>query len=437
MLALDYIIEKLFKLNLLEGVLPTLFSSASSIYNKLFSVLGILLFTFVIVFIVRDLFQKGITKALMRCLMFFLIYFCALLFFQEGAKKLQDFNTLSQEVQGQLVDSISGNLDQISGSNSEKLLGNTAQLDSTTKIRNVIFDEFILKPYALLNYGKTDLSKEEFQQYLVPKNEVYDKERVKKINAKIKTDSAKNAYLTSDRMTEKIAVLLNTLVMIFVIGTAVLLIDVANILIQLLLYGLIFLMPSLLFLALIPNMHHLLKNGMLLFGTLFASKMVIDFGFGLLFAILHVLDSFFVVTNIVTILVGLLVKLLLGLFVWKNKGMIFRALTKGQAELRSTTFFSLPHFPSSATEKQTVSSPFSTETQPSMQNAASSPRNTATPKAAENEEFYDNLLVQTGKEEQSVIPLKEVVHPTKKTLNNSEPEKEISYIIDIVPKLIL
>ncbi|MFD1899164.1 hypothetical protein GQR36_01770 [Enterococcus termitis] len=128
--------------------------------------------------------------------------------------------------------------------------------------------------------------------------------------------------------------LTNTLIMLFVIGLAVLLIGLANVLVQLLIYALIFVFPSLLFLALIPNMHHLLKNGFMLLGTLFASKVALGFGFGLLFSILNLIDSFFVVTNIVTMLVGLFVKVLLVEFIWKNKGQIVRTLTKGQAELK-------------------------------------------------------------------------------------------------------
>ena len=76
----------------------------------------------------------------------------------------------------------------------------------------------------------------------------------------------------------------------------------------------------------------------MMLGTLFASKIGIGFGFGLLFSIINLLDSFFVVTNIVTMLVGLFVKVLLGLFIWKNKGQIVRSLTKGKTELRDFTF---------------------------------------------------------------------------------------------------
>lgn len=200
-------------------------------------------------------------------------------------------------------------------------------------------------------------------------------------------------------MTEKVAVLLNTFVMLLVIGIAVLLIGVANILIQLLIYGIIFLFPSLLFLALIPNMHHLLKNGFMMLGTLFASKIGIGFGFGLLFSIINLLDSFFVVTNIVTMLVGLFVKVLLGLFVWKNKGQIVRSLTKGKTELRD---FTLPKRPANNRQQQM-------EQREDQQNRlAEQAYKTQT---AENDylrsgveldhayrqnDFQDNLLVQAG-----------------------------------------
>lgn len=337
-LALDYIIEQLFNLNLLDGILPDLFSKAGSIYNQLFSVLGILLFTFVIVISVKDFFEKGISKALIRFGIFTLIYAGSMAFFSDGAAKVQEVNTISQNVQGQLVDLTSGSLNTSNQSTTEKLIGGGQQLDGTSNIRNLIFDEFIIKPYALLNFGKTDITKEQFELYLVKKGEPFDKAKTKEIEKKIKHDSDKNFYLTSDRMTEKVAVLLNTFVMLLVVGVGVLLIGVANILIQLLIYGIIFLFPSLLFLALIPNMHHLLKNGFMMLGTLFASKVGIGFGFGLLFSIINLLDSFFVVTNIVTMLVGLFVKVLLGLFIWKNKGQIVRSLTKGKTELRDFTF---------------------------------------------------------------------------------------------------
>ena len=337
-LALDYVIDKLFSLNLLDGILPDLFSTAASIYNQLFSVLGILLFTFLIVISVKDFFEKGISKALIRFGIFTLIFAGSMAFFSDGAAKVQEVNTISQNVQGQLVDLTSGSLNSSNQITTEKLIGGGQQLDGTSNIRNLIFDEFIIKPYALLNFGKTDITKEQFELYLVKKGDSFDKAKTKEIEKKIKQDSEKNSYLTSDRMTEKVAVLLNTFVMLLVIGIAVLLIGIANILIQLLIYGIIFLFPSLLFLALIPNMHHLLKNGFMMLGTLFASKIGIGFGFGLLFSIINLLDSFFVVTNIVTMLVGLFVKVLLGLFIWKNKGQIVRSLTKGKTELRDFTF---------------------------------------------------------------------------------------------------
>lgn len=336
-LALDYVIEKLFNLNLLEGVLPDLFSTANTIYTKLFSLLGILLFTFVIIISIKDFYEKGFTKVLIRFGVFILIYFGSLTFFSEGSIKVQEINALSQNVQGQLVNLTSGSLNKNQQSSSDKLLTQSVS-DGTTNIRNMIFDEFILKPYALLNFGKTDLTKTEFENYLIKQTENFDEKKSNQIKEKIKVDSEQNSYLTSDRMTEKVVVLINTLIMISVIGIAVLIIGLSNIIIQLLIYGVIFLLPSLLFLALIPNMHHLLKNGFILLGTLFATKIGIGFSFGLLFSILNIIDSFFVVTNIISMLVGLFIKVLLGIFIWKNKAKIVKVLTKGKAELADINF---------------------------------------------------------------------------------------------------
>lgn len=443
-LALDYVIDKLFSLNLLEGVLPDLFSTTGAIYNKLFSVVGILLFTFVIVISVKDFFEKGISKALIRFGIFTLIYVGSMTFFSDGANKVQEVNTLSQNVQGQLVDLTSGSLTKNTGNISEKLLGSNQQLDGTSNIRNLIFDEFVIKPYALLNFGKTDVSKEQFESYLVKSGETFDQKKTDEIADKIKKDSEKNSYLTSDRMTEKVAVLLNTFIMLIVIGTAVLIIGVANILIQLLIYGILFLFPSLLFLALIPNMHHLLKNGFMLLGTLFASKIGIGFGFGLLFSILNLLDSFFVVTNIVTMIVGLFVKVLLGLFIWKNKGQIVRSLTKGKAELKDFSF----------NPKQAIQDRQQQRAQKENQQNRYAEQDYKT-QTAENDylrsgieldhayrqnELQDNLLVQAGEEETSLhqtampfdeqpIESKEEPLPTD-TFDVNDSEESFNYPVE-------
>ncbi|EAC2894587.1 hypothetical protein KQY62_002018 [Listeria monocytogenes] len=443
-LALDYVIDKLFSLNLLEGVLPDLFSTTGAIYNKLFSVVGILLFTFVIVISVKDFFEKGISKALIRFGIFTLIYVGSMTFFADGANKVQEVNTLSQNVQGQLVDLTSGSLTKNTGNISENLLGSNQQLDGTSNIRNLIFDEFVIKPYALLNFGKTDVSKEQFESYLVKSGETFDQKKTDEIADKIKKDSEKNSYLTSDRMTEKVAVLLNTFIMLIVIGTAVLIIGVANILIQLLIYGILFLFPSLLFLALIPNMHHLLKNGFMLLGTLFASKIGIGFGFGLLFSILNLLDTFFVVTNIVTMIVGLFVKVLLGLFIWKNKGQIVRSLTKGKAELKDFSF----------NPKQAIQERQQQRAQKEDQQNHYAEQDYKT-QTAENDylrsgieldhayrqnELQDNLLVQAGEEEtslhQTAMPFDEQPMESKEeplptdTFDVNDSEESFNYPVE-------
>ena len=443
-LALDYVIDKLFSLNLLEGVLPDLFSTTGAIYDKLFSVVGILLFTFVIVISVKDFFEKGISKALIRFGIFTLIYVGSMSFFSDGANKVQEVNTLSQNVQGQLVDLTSGSLTKNTGNISENLLGSNQQLDGTSNIRNLIFDEFVIKPYALLNFGKTDVSKEQFESYLVKSGETFDQKKTDEIADKIKKDSEKNSYLTSDRMTEKVAVLLNTFIMLIVIGTAVLIIGVANILIQLLIYGILFLFPSLLFLALIPNMHHLLKNGFMLLGTLFASKIGIGFGFGLLFSILNLLDTFFVVTNIVTMIVGLFVKVLLGLFIWKNKGQIVRSLTKGKAELKDFSF----------NPKQAIQERQQQRAQKEDQQNRYAEQDYKT-QTAENDylrsgieldhayrqnELQDNLLVQAGEEEtslhQTAMPFDEQPMESKEeplptdTFDVNDSEESFNYPVE-------
>lgn len=198
-----------------------------------------------------------------------------------------------------------------------------------------------------------------------------------------------------------------------------------------------FLFPSLLFLALIPNMHHLLKNGFMLLGTLFASKIGIGFGFGLLFSILNLLDTFFVVTNIVTMIVGLFVKVLLGLFIWKNKGQIVRSLTKGKAELKDFSF----------NPKQAIQERQQQRAQKEDQQNRYAEQDYKT-QTAENDylrsgveldhayrqnELQDNLLVQASEEETSldetVMPFDEEPLPTD-TFDVNDSEESFNYPVE-------
>lgn len=139
-----------------------------------------------IVISVKDFFEKGISKALIRFGVFTLIYVGSMTFFSDGANKIQEVNILSQNVQGQLVDLTSGSLTKGNGNISENLLGSNQQLDGTSNIRNLIFDEFVIKPYALLNFGKTDLSKEQFESYLVKSGETFNQKKTDEIADKIK-----------------------------------------------------------------------------------------------------------------------------------------------------------------------------------------------------------------------------------------------------------
>lgn len=142
----------------------------------------------------------------------------------------------------------------------------------------------------------------------------------------------------------------------------------------------------------------------MMLGTLFASKVGIGFCFGLLFSIINLLDSFFVVTNIVTMLVGLFVKVLLGLFIWKNKGQIVRSLTKGKTELRD---FKFPKRAANNRQQEI-------EQREDQQNRLA--EQTYKTQTAENDylrsgveldrayrqnDFQDNLLVQAGNEANS------------------------------------
>ncbi|WP_227644854.1 hypothetical protein [Enterococcus faecium] len=324
----NYVIKHVYSLDILNDSLDKVFSSGEAVWDSLFKMLGVVFLTILFAYGLRDMIRFGINKIFMRLLIFGALFVVATGFYSNGASWLKDMNTISSKAQNDLVAVLAPDVSKAS----DKLasdLGLTPPTETTDKVENMLYYKFILEPFALFNYGKTDISKAEFTD-LTAKKGKYDDDKVNDIDDAVDKKSDKNAYLTGKKLGDKYLILVNSGIDYVIVGGVVLLIAVMNFLVQIFILALVLISPIWAGLALLPDNEHVLINGMKLILGAFGLKIGLGIGFGFIFMILNFIDSAFGLTSIVAIVASLIIKVVLAILVVKNFSWFKHAVTKAE-----------------------------------------------------------------------------------------------------------
>ena len=338
---IDTAIEKLYTLNLLNESVDSILTTAQSIWNQFFNMFGLFFFAMVIMYVVKDYYFKSGGRAFIRLFIFFTILGFGNGFFSNGSQTIKDFNTISGQLQADLTAVVSPDISELNNS-LYKELGGEGKQTSTDSIRNSFYTMTVLKPWALLNFGKTDIKADQYKEFLVLKGED-KKAKQEKIEKEVKESSEDNYYMTSDSFHEKFFIGLTTLVNVIVLGAVVLVISVLNPLLQLLALLLILVFPILLGISLFPDKEDVAKNGGALLVGIFFFKGLLGLGFGLVFLLFDIVDRFFGGANLDSFLLSFVLKAGALLIIWRKRNTIMN-LAKGNkvsvGEFGSTRDFS-------------------------------------------------------------------------------------------------
>lgn len=337
----DTAIEKLYTLNLLSESVDSILTTAQSIWNQFFNMFGLFFFAMVIMYVVKDYYFKSGGRAFVRLFIFFVILGFGNGFFSNGGQTIKDFNSISGQLQADLTAVVSPDISELNNS-LYKELGGEGKQTSTDSIRNSFYTMTVLKPWALINFGKTDIKADKYKEFLVVKGED-KKAKNEKIEKAIKESSENNYYMSSDSFHEKFFIGLTTLVNVIVLGTVVLVISILNPLLQLLALLLILVFPILLGISLFPDKEDVAKNGGALLVGIFFFKGLLGLGFGLVFLLFDLVDRFFGGANLDSFLLSFVLKAGALLIIWRKRNTIMN-LAKGNkvsvSELGSTKDFS-------------------------------------------------------------------------------------------------
>ncbi|EON3039086.1 hypothetical protein ACNG34_002669 [Enterococcus faecium] len=324
----NYVIKHVYSLDILNDSLDKVFSSGQAVWDSLFKTLGVVFLTILFAYGLRDMIRFGVNKIFIRLLIFGTLFIVATGFYSNGASWLKDMNTISSKAQNDLVAVLAPDVSKASDKLASEL-GLTPPTETTDKVENMLYYKFILEPFALFNYGKTDISKAEYTD-LTAKKGKYDDDKVNDIDDAVDKKSDKNAYLTGKKLGDKYLILVNSGIDYVIVGGVVLLIAVMNFLVQIFILALVLISPIWAGLALLPDNEHVLINGMKLILGAFGLKIGLGIGFGFIFMILNFIDSAFGLTSIVAIVASLIIKVVLAILVVKNFSWFKHAVTKAE-----------------------------------------------------------------------------------------------------------
>ncbi|MBF0018497.1 type IV secretion system protein [Enterococcus faecalis] len=347
------LVDKIYSVDILNKSIDSAFSSSNAVWDNLFKTFGTFFVMMVFIYGLKDFFRHGMERLFIRLLILGSLIVVGTGFYSNGANFLKKVNTVSTNAQTELVGIMAPNVSKPAEQLVEDL-GLTPPDTVTGEVQNMMYYRFVLEPFLLMNFGKTDVSTKDIQTFTAKRGEYSDKEKeIKKI---VEDKADKNSYLTGNKLGQKWAVLLNSGIDFVIVAGVILLIAVMNFLLQIFILMLILLSPVFLARSLLPDNEQVLMNaGKLIFGS-FAGKVLLGLGFGFVFMTLGWLDSAFGATTFLTVIASLFVKIILAVLIYKNWRW-FVSVIQHQKVDKVPLKQKFPHFRKDVTPKEEGTSP--------------------------------------------------------------------------------
>lgn len=347
------LVDKIYSVDILNKSIDSAFSSSNAVWDNLFKTFGTFFVMMVFIYGIKDFFRHGMERLFIRLLILGSLIVVGTGFYSNGANFLKKVNTVSTNAQTELVGIMAPNVSKPAEQLVEDL--KLTPPDTVTgEVQNMMYYRFVIEPFLLMNFGKTDVSTKDIQAFTAKRGEYSDKE--KEIKEKVEDKAEKNSYLTGNKLGQKWAVLLNSGIDFLIVAGVILFIAVMNFLLQIFILMLILLSPVFLARSLLPDNEHVLMNaGKLIFGS-FAGKVLLGLGFGFIFMVLGWLDSAFGATTFLTVIASLFVKVILAVLIYKNWRW-FMSVIQHQKVDKVPLKQKFPHFRKDVTPKEEGTSP--------------------------------------------------------------------------------
>ncbi|HIB1918413.1 TPA: CD3337/EF1877 family mobilome membrane protein [Enterococcus faecium] len=333
----DAIIEKLYKGAEMDSIIHTFFTFSQNIYNSLFNVFGLTLIgVYVLYVFYLKMFkspQRATSAFVKMCLVvgFSVVWFGHGNVASQGEKFTQNIDTWSTSVEGLIFQATNG---------VEGLEVATNSDDAIKQIRNMYYQKAVVDPYLLLNYGTTNL--QELDQaginpaeFLREKYTDKDKTHINDKLGEAKKDDDHETYrqyIKPEMGMYKAVIGLATPLLNLTIGYPILLIGMVRFIFQLGAMLMLIALPFLLLLSFFPTLDYLLFKGVRSFVGFMFQKSIYSVLILVAFLVFNVVDTLIPMGTIVSFIVNMMIKGIIGLIAFFKRKAILQKLGLGQAD---------------------------------------------------------------------------------------------------------
>lgn len=320
--VVDLGLQILLSNTLFEDTIGQVFKTSISMYHSMFNTLGTVLFIFALAVIFFIYVFKSPQEAFKKMLVLFVVIGMNFVIYTNGEGYLRDINTIFDEAESLMMQGIEMPL----GEKNEYSKGSLQQ------IRESYFKMTIRQSFAMVNFG-TSTYDERFDTFLYTDEQENSESSREELSEKIKDESKDNRYMTPDASLDKWFLSIYAWINNLFVGVPLLLIAALKFLMKVLILCMVFVLPLISILSLLPRFSTALFTFLGKMLLLFFTGTFMSLAIYLFFFVMTLIDSSIHTMagshSLISSVLGTVNKAILVFLVMKSKGRIIHLITAG------------------------------------------------------------------------------------------------------------
>ncbi|MBL1226505.1 CD3337/EF1877 family mobilome membrane protein [Enterococcus sp. BWR-S5] len=270
-----------------EDTIGSVFKVAVNLYSSLFSSLGTTLFIFALVSIFMIFTLSSPQEAFRKIVVLFAVIGINFVVYSRGEEYLNDVNGIFEEVETVMTSAIALPMFDNEGNQTELNAGAESSVDV---MRETYFKVSMQQAFAMVNFGTPEYKKE-FEKFLYTVDQENDENAKKDLKDNVREASEENRYLTPDGGLDKMFISAYAVVSNLFVGAPLLLIAVMKFLLKIIILCMVFGLPILSLLSLIPKFSNSIFNGIGKMMMVFFIGVFLSVAMYLFFFVMTLIDS--------------------------------------------------------------------------------------------------------------------------------------------------
>lgn len=349
--VVDLSLQILLSNTVFEDTIGRVFKTAISTYHSLFDTLGTILFLIALVIIFFIYVFKSPQESFKKMVVLFAVIGMNVVIYTNGEEYLKDINTIFDEAEVLILRGVKLPFDGQEEAGSEK---------SLRKIRDTYFNMTLQQAFAMVNFG-TPIYEERFDQFLYTEEQENNEEAKESLLKRISEESEGNRYMTPDGSLDKWFLSVYAWVNNLFVGVPLLVMAALKFLLKILILCMVFGLPPISLLSLIPKFSSMLFNLLGKMMLLFFIGIFLSLAVYLFFFVMTLIDSSIHVmagnNSLISSVLGTVNKAALILFFVKGKTRIVSLITVGNITRIAHGSYKHPIYMKSDREKKNEFSP--------------------------------------------------------------------------------